>query len=282
MKKPIKFSLFFVLCAFYIDAVVSIENELEGLEKRLENMSFSEVNVPVKRELSHEESLIRTVIGKDYDRELVIRFIRACPSQDVLAQASSISASTISKLKNPQIYGMLEPSARRLWAWVQSKGIFGLEQELDLTEKRIKSMFRSLSFLDLSNRAIVFDKLGSDIRSENNLGNSSPRITSEVASYLNRMRGTFISLTLENNLLSDDGLLVVVNELANHVLLEEINIRSNKISDNGLRCLINLFHLEHLRKINIGKNFGPGELTLQYLREYIPLKNRDTLKIVIK
>ena len=282
MTKYIKFSLFFVLCTFYLKAAVSTEKEVEGIEKGLANMSLCQADVPVQRKLSPEESLIQTVISKEYDRELLIRFIRACPSQDILAQASSISASTISKLKNPQIYGMLEPSARRLWTWVQSKGIFGLEQELVLTEKRIKSMFKSLSFLDLSNRAIVFDKLGSDIRSENNLGNSSPRITSEVASYLNRMRGTFTSLTLENNLLSDDGLLVVVNELANHASLQEVNIRSNKISDFGLRCLINLFHLEHLTKINIGNNFGPGDLTLQYLQNSIPLKNRDKIKIVIK
>ena len=241
-----------------------VEDDMDFLERKVETISLSAA--PLLKEgspLSPEEHFIQEIIRQDYDRDLVTRFIHACPSQKNLSYSTEISEGTLSKLKSPEVYGKLEPSAQRLWSWLQSKGIEGLKNELKLKDKAIKGMARSLSLLDLSNSAIVYDELGEDLRSEGNLGRSRFHVVSEVVNYLNHMKGTFRALNLAHNLLADEGLKMIVEELRGHDLLEDINIRDNKISDVGLRSLL---ALKHLKKIDISKNFGPGDETCKLLK----------------
>ena len=287
MKKAIR--LYYILLSFSMLILISklglcsddIASDVASLSIRVSRIALHESQDDHKpTTLSKEETFLQDFITKEYDRDFVTRFIKASPSQDILAQSMGITSGTISKLKNPQTYGPLEPSARRLWSWLQSKDIVAIKKELQLTDKQIKAMVNSLSLLDLSKSAIVYDELGTEMRSTYGRGDSSPRLASEVASYLHRMKGTFTSLNLADNLLSDEGVRVIARELQDHDLLEEINIRSNKIGEVGLSYLLPLLKLERLKKVNIAENVGPGERTLQQLRQAIPSTNPSLLIIV--
>lgn len=242
----------------------------------IQDDSFKE---PIK--LSTEEEFIQTFIKTKYDRELVTRFICACPHQKKLSEVSGISSATISKLKTPKTYGMLEPSAKRFWEWLQSHDIATLKNELELKDKNIKSIATSLRSLNLSSSNIVYNDLGEEIRSESRLDNTRPRLISDVIIFLQNMRGTFTHLNLANNLLSDEGVNVLVKELENHPLLEEINLSRNMISDAGLKALIPLVHgLKHLIKLNITKNYGPGEETFLKIKQAVPLDRQSKFQII--
>src|SRR3546814_9629550 len=78
------------------------------------------------------------------------------------------------------------------------------------------------------------------------------------------LRGTFTHLNLANNLISDEGVEVLINELKTHELLEELNLSDNKISNKGLADLsILVKELRKLRCLNISKNYGPSQEILE-------------------
>ncbi len=217
--------------------------------------------------LEDKEAFISKVIHRDFDRNLVIRFIHACPSQKDLSTATGISTSTISKLKNPVQYGPLEQSARLLWAWVNSKEITVVKEKLHISLNSLEAMTNSLSLIDLSNCNIVYSELGKSVHAKSGFL-KEVRLVKDVVECLHSMKGTFTRVNLSNNLLSDEGLSVLAAELKEHEDLEEIYLCNNKISDKGLeRSLKQLLLLPHLKILDISQNYGPSTKTLQVLCE---------------
>jgi len=169
------------------------------------------------------------------------------------------------------MYGFLTPTAQKLWGWLQSTGAVELTKSLSLSEDAKRTLAANLELLDLSYQDIVYDDLGDDICSEensssgSNVGTSRPRLIRDVVSYLRHMKGTYKRIDLSNNLLSDEGLLILVSELKGHDCLEEIDLRKNEISDIGLRGAQDLMKLPKLRRIHLSGNYGPSEETIVVL-----------------
>ncbi len=91
-------------------------------------------------------TIVQHFINKEYDRDLVTKFIEACPcTQEKLVDCTGISRGTISKLKSPQTYGLLNPSAQCLWRWLQSRTVDALKKELGLSSQEIEKMAQNLS-----------------------------------------------------------------------------------------------------------------------------------------
>ncbi|CAO5672765.1 MAG: hypothetical protein CNLJKLNK_00529 [Holosporales bacterium] len=91
----------------------------------------------------HGESrhvFLENFIKQDYKRDLVTHFVKACPKIRRLSDFLGKSPSTIWKLKNPEHYGALQPTAQILWQWLQSKGINELKANLDLNDIDIEKM----------------------------------------------------------------------------------------------------------------------------------------------
>jgi Leucine-rich repeat (LRR) protein len=174
----------------------------------------------------------------------------------------------LSKLKKPEVYGPLSPTATALWSWLRSNGIVGLERTLSLSAEQVVAINGSLELIDLSGQNIVYDALGDDIHSEaRSLADSVglPQLIRDIVGYLKRMKGTFTRINLSNNLLCDEGLSVLVSELKDHGDLEEIDLRDNGISDIGLRKAQDLMKLPKLRSLYLSENYGPSEETLAAL-----------------
>jgi hypothetical protein len=110
------------------------------------------------------------------------------------------------------------------------------------------------SIIDFSNKCIVYDKLN-----ENGL------TISNIINRINRLK--IKKMNISNNLLSDEGLQVLVDELVKHNELEELDVSNNMISDIGLRCLKKLSFCKNIKKIIIEGNYGPSEETLYELKE---------------
>lgn len=263
MKKAV-FLTIFLLNICCIMRVFAAENkDVEEINHKFSQLSIGKQKVVTRSILEDKEAFILIIMQKDYDRDLVTRFIEACPSQKNLATATCLSTSTISKLKNPETYGILEPSAKQLWLWVRSKNMLALTKELQLTSQNIKAMANALSLINLSNRNIVYDKLGKSMCSGSGfITQEGLCVVKDVIKYLCRMKGTFTKVNLSGNHLSDEGLIVLVDELKQHEDLEEVHVRNNKISDEGLKYLKNLFLLPHLRLLDFSQNYGPSTETL--------------------
>lgn len=238
------------------------------------------------REISENKDAIQRFISNVYDRNLVTRFMNACPKTSRLAAAIGRTPSTLSKLKKPEMYGDLRPSAEAVWSWLQSNGIEGLISSLGLSEEELRAMRDSLELIDLSDHNIVYDELGDDIYSEAPSGEgneSAPTLIGDVVKSLNKMKGTFTRINLSKNLLSDEGVLVLVEELKNHSDLKEIDVRENMISDLGLRKTRELLmHLSNLSTLYLSGNYGPSEETITYLVSWAPEANRAALRSKIK
>ncbi len=131
----------------------------------------------------------------------------------------------------------------------------------NLNAKKIKK-----NSIDLSSCNIVYDQLGIEIRSENKLSRSGLILASEVANYLKSVKGKFTCLNLADNILSDEGLKIIVQELITHDCLEKVNFCKNKISDTGLNNIIPLFNLENLRVVIILNNYVPSDETIKFLK----------------
>jgi hypothetical protein len=208
-----------------------------------------------------------------------------CPNTSKLAPLIGRTAPTISKLKKPEVYGDLTPTARILWGWLQARGIKELEKELELSADDIGHMMRSLESLDLSNQNIVYDDLGDDISSDTRSFDSDlsrSRCIRDVVRDLNKRKGTFRKINLSRNILSDEGLLVLVTELKAHVELEEIDLRENMISDIGLRKAKDLMKLPKLKVIYLSGNYGPSEETITELISWASAEEQADLRAKIK
>ena len=96
------------------------------------------------------------------------------------------------------------------------------------------------------------------------------------------MKGTFTRIDLSNNLLSDEGLLVLVSELKDHTDLTEINIGKNKISDIGLLEAKELMDLPNLKTLYLFGNYGPSEKTIDKLVSSDSREERAALRKKIK
>jgi len=263
---------------------IAMDDEVSALDSKFHHFSIEgeHEKMESKNDKVENYKFIYDVMQKKYDRDLVTRFIKASPSQEKLARETGISTATISKLKAPEKYGALEPSARRFWQWIKSKNIEALKRDLNLTERNIIDMASSLSLIDLSNYDIVYNELGEDIcHASKSLENGKPHLVREVVSYLHRMKGTFKKLDLSYNIISDEGLLLLINELKEHDTLEEINLTKNKISDKGLQYLGDLLILNRLKKIDISQNYGPSDETIKILESSISQKRKTKLSIKI-
>ncbi len=231
---------------------------------------FEEKEVLKKSNLTtfeDKQAFVKKVVQAHFDRNLVIRFIQACPSQKDLATATGLSTSTISKLKNPAQYGQLELSAKLLWSWVSSKEIEVLKEKLMLSNTLLEAMADSLSMINLANCNIVYAELGKSVQAQSGFI-KDVRLVKDVVECLHSMKGTFTKLDLSNNLLSDEGLSAVAAELKEHTDLVEINLCNNKISDKGLQSYLKwLLLLPHLKMLDISQNFGPSDETLNVLCE---------------
>ncbi len=218
--------------------------------------------------LSQENSIDRTLqeflkkfLAKEYDRNLVTRFIEACPSQTDLATSTGLSTGTISKLKDPTEYGLLEPSSQQVWRFIHSQDLVTLKQKLHLTDTSLTTLATFLTTINLANHNIMYKELGENVNGSSGFV-KNVFLVKEVVNYLHRMKGTFLKLNLSNNILSDEGLLELTQELKDHQDLEEVYLSNNNISDKGLqRCLKELLLLPRLKTLDISKNFGPSEET---------------------
>ncbi|MBA3752032.1 hypothetical protein H0X06_04525 [Candidatus Dependentiae bacterium] len=265
MKKLLFLALFLIsFCCFRVTlGSESFIQQLSGLS--IHDKKAVEIKEGFQSELERRKIFLTTFMHKNYDRDLVTRFIKAWQStQKKLAHAVEIDSSTIAKLKNPQEYGQLEPSAKLTWQWIQKQTVETLQKEFQLSDHTIKSMINSLGFIDLSNCNIVYDKLGESIYENSSfLYGKGPRLVKDVVTYLHRQKNSFFKVNLSHNHLSDEGLQVVVHELKNHEFLEEIYLCDNKISDEGLKCLKELLSLSSLKILDISKNYGPTEKILE-------------------
>lgn len=253
-----------------------------GETLQLNDVGVKEINAP---SLSNEEQQLQLFFNKGYTRALVTRFINVCPNTGKLAPLIGRTPPTISKLKKPEVYGELNPTAKILWGWLQSNGIKGLEKELELSPDDIREMIRSLEYLDLSNQNIVYDDLGDDISSDATSSDSNPSrpyCIRDVVSYLKKIKGTFKKINLSRNILSDEGLLVLVNELKDHDELEEIDLRENMISDIGLRNAKDLVKLPKLRVLHLSGNYGPSEETITELISWAKEEEKSSLRAKIE
>lgn len=234
--------------------------------------------------ISPSHTFIHEFINQRYERDLVTRFLNACPSALKLAQVIGKAPSTITKLKKPEVYGPLTPSAEALWGWLQSNDVSGLIKTLDLTEEDLKTLDNELQCLNLSSRGIAYDDLGDDIHSDDSSLSSdgSPWLVRDLISYLERLRGTFTRIDLSNNLISDERLVTLVPELARHKNLEEINLGENKISDLGMRVEQDLLKLPKLKWIDFSGNYGSTEETMSHLVSWTPASEQGDLLAKIR
>ncbi len=267
MKKVLLLALFLLsFCCFKV--TLGSESFIQQLsELSIHDKKAGEIKVGFQSELESRKIFLTTLMQKKYHRDLVTRFIKAWQStQKKLAHAVEIDSSTIAKLKNPQEYGQLEPSAKLTWQWIQKQTVETLQKEFQLTDTNIKSMVNSLGFIDLSNCNIVYDKLGESIYENSSFFyGKGPRLIKDVVTYLHSQKNTFFKVNLSDNHLSDEGLQVLVDELKSHEFLEEIYLGNTKISDEGLKCLKELLSLPSLKILDISKNYGPTEKTLEIL-----------------
>ncbi len=66
-------------------------------------------------------------------------------------------------------------------------------------------------------------------------------------------------------ILSDEGIKHLVTELKNHLLLEELDLSDNKMSNNVFLELNPLFSLPNYRLLKFTKNYGPDDETIQLI-----------------
>jgi hypothetical protein len=270
------------------NGLYATEQSLEHSESRrvgVETLQLSDVTELKATTLSSEEQQLQSFLEKEYTRALLTRFINVCPNTTKLAPLIGRTPPTISKLKKPEVYGELNPTAKILWEWLQSNGVKGLEKELELSLDDIRGMIRSLEYLDLSSQNIVYDDLGDDISSDAASSDSNPSrpyCIRDVVSYLKKIKGTFKKINLSRNILSDEGLLVLVSELKDHDELEEIDLRENMISDIGLRNAKDLLKLPKLRVLYLSGNYGPSEETITELISWAKEEEQGSLRAKIK
>lgn len=119
--------------------------------------------------------------------------------------------------------------------------------------------------IDLSNKCIVYDFL-----------NDNKNISIPISEIINKINKLKIKkMNISNNILSDEGLQVLINELVKHNELEELDISNNMISDIGLRCIKNLLQcVPNLKKIIMTKNYGPSEETIKELISCTSIENQ--------
>ena len=266
-------------------SAIKDENDIKPVSTAMSQMRIADQasiphasSVHVAPPLSPAKTCIQHFITQPYDRELVTRFVNACPRVNKLSEKIGRSTSTLSQLKKPEKYGELAPSAKLLWGWLQKHGVLGLQTALDLSEKEIKHFKNQLDLLEFSTCNIIYDSLDDAIRPTED----SPLRVSDLVSYLKRMKGAFTKINLANNLLSDEGFAMLVAELKEHDSLEEIDLRENSISDIGLRQAQDLIKLPHLRCIYFSGNYGPSEETMKLLVDWAPKDQRKKLRKIIK
>lgn len=266
------------------------EQDISDLEKTIKEISLADKEEV--QQLKEAEEFITLILSKNYDRDLVTRFIKSFPSskkakstnykQNDLASLTGTPPSPLSKLKSPELYGTLDPAARKFWKSLQGKNFQELENPLKLGKEDIKSIFESLKIIDLSNKNIVYDELGKEYYSKSHPNTFGPRPLKDMIQSLERMKGTFTKLDLSNNNVSNEGLKSLVNTLENYDKLEELNLSRNNINDSGFKLLIPLFKLPNFKRLNVSGNFGPKEETLSFLEENIPEDRKNKIQIITK
>lgn len=139
------------------------------------------------------------------------------------------------------------------------KDNFGKQKEpIHIAKELWYKLLEENSIIDYSSCCIVYDELYEDTKTEKNY---SIKI-SNIVEKLQKIKITKINIS--DNILSDEGLIVLVNELVKHYELLEVNISNNHISDVGLRYLKKLSLIGNI-KIIIKNNYGPSKETLDEL-----------------
>ncbi len=272
----------------YVIGATSEEEAVEKARALLERTSIVDEATVIEAApvmLPTAQISLQSFFEHEYNRGLVTRFVNACPKVIKLAEVIGRTPATVSKLKKPEVYGPLTPTAEALWTWLRSNGVVGLVRALSLSEEQIAAINESLKLIDLSGQNIVYDELGDDIRSETSSLSGEvavPQLISKVIIYLRGMKDTFIRINLSNNLLSDEGLVTLVSELREHQNLEEIDLRENRISDVGLRKVQDLMRLPKLKCLCISENYGPSEDTITDLVSWATATEQPALRAKIR
>ncbi|CAO4835128.1 MAG: hypothetical protein CNLJKLNK_01301 [Holosporales bacterium] len=125
-----------------------------GYGAQKESLHTSHIkDILLENQVVHGESaqvFLENFIRQDYRRDLVTQFVKACPKIRRLSDFLGRTPSTIWKLKNPEYYGELKPTANILWNWLQTNGINGIILNLNLNDEDIAKMKSSIETTDTS------------------------------------------------------------------------------------------------------------------------------------
>lgn len=218
---------------------------------------------PKKQKVEPKEEpssrLIHSFLSQEYTRENVTRFLKSIPqNQKKFAELLGVSESTLSKLKNPEKYGDLKPSAQKVWEFVKNQKIEDLSRKLRWKKTHEEKFYKKLITADFSKQSIVFDELKTD--------DDDYTVTQLIDDIKNLDHTTILNINLSGNLFYDGGLDLIVSELLRHPQWELINLSHTELTDIGLRKLSPLLRkLPNLKKLLIYENCGPGEETLKVL-----------------
>jgi len=149
------------------------------------------------------------------------------------------------------------------WTFLHSNG--RPKDPNEIAEELWNKIIDANSDIDLSNNCIVYDFL-----------NDNENISNPISEIINKINKLKIKkMNISNNILSDEGLEVLINELVKHNELEELDISNNKISDIGLRCIKNLLQgVPNLKKIIMTENYGPSDETIKELISWASIENQ--------
>lgn len=194
--------------------------------------------------------------SRGYLRPLVTRFLVSFPgTQKDLAAECDVSQGTISKLKTPHKYTPMNTSAEKVWVVVE-KGLVFLRETFDLDEEITREMVTNLLTIDLSGANIVSDDIKEDDPS------TPGKLLSSVVEELRIMSGTFTTLKLSNNFLTDDGIDGLIEFLTTQPQLECFECQSSGLGDKGIKKFIDLLKrdgaLPKLIILDLSGNYGPS------------------------
>jgi len=218
-------------------------------------------------ETTGDISFIDSVLRLAPNDVLILRMIKAFPCPDQLSYLTGISATTLKMIEDggtTKIPLYLTICAV-LWSRLQNLGAEGIKKELRPT--KFGYLVKSLRKIDYSERNIIYDDLAYD---DGKRIYPSSILVSEIVAMLRKAKGSFTRLNLCDNLISDEGIKVLVEELKTHSLLEKLELRNVDASDYGLRELLPLFSLPKFSILDVVDNHGPGTVTKKLFAESNP------------